>query len=90
MTGLSDGRSCRWLTSPTVIDVTGLSDGRSCRWLTSLTIVDVTGLSEGSKRTLVKEEDGHARINVSLLEHLVMSSEVRLQAVENDFKLSLD
>ncbi|KAK7088103.1 N-alpha-acetyltransferase 25, NatB auxiliary subunit-like [Littorina saxatilis] len=33
------------------------------------------GLTEGSKRTLVKEEDGHACINVSLLEHLIMSAE---------------
>ena len=34
------------------------------------------GLCEGSKQTLVKEEDGHACINVGLLEHLTLSAEV--------------
>ena len=47
----------------------------------------MAGLSEGSKRTLVKEEDGHAHINVSLLEHLVMSSEVGSQQTKGVFKL---
>ena len=53
----------------------------------SAVFVCVAGLSEGSKRTLVKEEDGHACINVSLLEHLVMSSEVGQQQAKHVPKL---
>lgn len=55
--------------------------------LIGVVFVCVAGLSEGSKRTLVKEEDGHACINVSLLEHLVMSSEVGQQQAEHVPKL---